>query len=954
VTFTATGTTYTPAAGFSGSDSYQYTIEDPAHHAASAWVHVTVGNAAPAFTSAADNSSQSLSPGATPRAVAAVDPNLADTVTYTATGTLPVGVALAPGGTFSGTVKLAGTFTLTVTATDNHGATAMHTLVIVVAQVGPVAGDDTDATAYLTAKAIDVLANDTDANGDPRTVSAVGGAAHGTVTFTATGVTYTPAAGFSGTDTFDYTVSDGAGSDVGTVTVTVANAQPAFTAATTNDVQDVAPGSTPLPVAASDPNTTDVLTYDVASGTLPAGMTLGSGGSFSGKAKAAGDYAVTIEVLDGNGGRDTTDLLLRVPNVAPTAVADGALTGTATSVTTSVLTNDSDANGDPITVTGLTNGSHGAVTFTPTTTTYTPNATYAGSDSYTYTISDGRLTATATVVISVSNAAPVFTGSADNTAQHVAPGSTPASLVATDANNDPLTYSLTSGALPLGVSVGNDGSFTGTVARAGTYRATFSVDDGRGGTAATALVITVDNLAPTAVDDTATTTYTSAVTTSVLANDSDANGDPLTVVGLGVPSHGTVSLSNGQPTYTPFAGYSGPDSYTYVVSDGALSARGTVTVSVTLPELPPIAADDSASTAYLTPVDVDVLANDTDPNGTLPTVVGVTQPAHGTAAFTATGTRYVPAAGFSGTDTYTYTISDGTLTGLDTGTVTVTVGNASPAFTADVTNDQQDVEPGATPVNVVAVDPNAADLLTYTRTGGALPAGMLLTSTGGFTGTALVAGDFTVTITVRDGNGGSDSTVLTLHVADRAPIVVDDSATTASGAAVTTDVLANDRDPNGKPLLLSTATDGAHGTVVTGPTGTTYTPAAGYAGTDTYTYTASDGTLTSVGTVRVSISNAPPAFDPATTTNAAQTVLPGAVPVPLVAGDPNSDPLTFAAAPGSLPPGITLNPDGTFGGAAAGRGTYPVTVTVTDGSATDSIILTITVPNLPPALTASA
>ena len=170
------------------------------------------------------------------------------------------------------------------------------------------------------------------------------------------------------------------------------------------------------------------------------------------------------------------------------------------------------------------------------------------------------------------------------------------------------------------------------------------------------------NRSPVAGDDTATTALDTAVTLSVLANDSDPDGDALTVTGTTTPAHGSATANaNNTVTYTPAAGYSGPDSFSYTISDGHGGAdTGLVSLTVSPGNRPPSASNDTLTTSVDVPATVSVLANDTDPDGDALTVTGASTPANGTTVVNANGSiTYTPAAGYVGTDSFTYTISDG-------------------------------------------------------------------------------------------------------------------------------------------------------------------------------------------------------------------------------------------------------------------------------------------------------
>ena len=186
------------------------------------------------------------------------------------------------------------------------------------------------------------------------------------------------------------------------------------------------------------------------------------------------------------------------------------------------------------------------------------------------------------------------------------------------------------------------------------------------------------NTAPTAVDDTSSTAEDTPVDINVVANDTDADGDTLSVTAVTTPSNGTTAIVSGSATtvtYTPNANYNGTDSFTYTVSDGNDTDTGTVNLTVTAVNDPPVAVNDSASTDEDTAVDINVVSNDTDVEGDTLSVTQVTTPSNGAAAITPGGTTtvtYTPDTGFIGTDSFTYTVSDGTDT--DNGTVTITIG----------------------------------------------------------------------------------------------------------------------------------------------------------------------------------------------------------------------------------------------------------------------------------------
>ena len=143
----------------------------------------------------------------------------------------------------------------------------------------------------------------------------------------------------------------------------------------------------------------------------------------------------------------------------------------------------------------------------------------------------------------------------------------------------------------------------------------------------TTVSISITDTPPVAVDDTASTDEDTAVAISVLANDTDADNDPLTVVGASDGIYGTTVVNgDGTVTYTPNAGFSGTDSFVYAIDDGYGNiAYATVTVTVNHVNHPPIAVNDGATVYMDTSGSIDVLANDSDPDNDPLSVIAVTQ-----------------------------------------------------------------------------------------------------------------------------------------------------------------------------------------------------------------------------------------------------------------------------------------------------------------------------------------
>ena len=596
--------------------------------------------------------------------------------------------------------------------------------------------------------------------------------------------------------------------------------------------------------------------------------------------QAAGHF-----VIQDPPGNRTPDFKVSVPyrrtpppppptNAPPLAVDDAAQTAEDTLVTIAVLTNDSDPDGDTLTVAGVSEPAHGTAVLTETgAVRYTPESNFNGTDRFTYVVGDGSgLTAQAAVDVTVLpvNDPPEAVDDAAETAED-----TPVNIAVldndSDPDGDPLTVAEVS-APAHGTAVLTE---TGAVRYTpepnfnGTDRFTYVVGDGSGLTAQAAVDVTVlpVNDPPEAVDDAAETAEDTPVTIAVLDNDSDPDGDPLTVAEVSAPAHGTAVLTEaGTVQYAPEPDYHGPDRFTYVVSSGSgLTAQAAVDVTVRPVDDPPEAVDDAAQTAEDTLVTIAVLANDSDPDGDTLTVAGVSEPAHGTAVLTETGAvRYTPEPNFNGTDRFTYVVGDGSgLTAQAAVDVTVLPVNDPPEAVDDAAETAEDT---LVTIAVLANDSDPdGDTLTVAEVSEPAHGTAVLTETGAvrYTPEPNFNGTDRFTYVVGDGSGltaqaAVDVTVLPVN---DPPEAVDDAAETAEDTPVNIAVLDNDSDPDGDPLTVAEVSAPAHGTAVLTEAGTVqYAPEPDYHGPDRFTYVVSSGSgLTAQAAVDVTVR---PANDP--------------------------------------------------------------------------------------------
>ncbi len=350
--------------------------------------------------------------------------------------------------------------------------------------------------------------------------------------------------------------------------------------------------------------------------------------------------------------------------------------------------------------------------------------------------------------------------------------------------------------------------------------------------------------------------------------------DTLSVTSATDPPNGTAVVNGDNTiTYTPDAGYNGSDSFDYTVSDGhGGTDTATVNVTVSSENDTPVAVDDSATTPEDTAVSVTVLANDSDPDADTLGVTGATDPANGSVTVNGDNTiTYTPDANYSGADSFDYTISDGN-GGTDTATVSITVtpANDAPVANNSATGTNEDqVLNMPTPGLLGHVTDADADPCTVSLVDPPAHGGVVVNANGSFTYTPNANWSGTDSFTYRAWDGTAFSNTASMNVAvspvNDAPVAVDDSASTPSGHCRQRHRALRTTPTSTRTRSLSRARRRRpHGAaVVNGDNTVTYTPTAGYHGSDSFDYTISDGHGgTDTGIVNVTIQ--PPAAHPAT------------------------------------------------------------------------------------------
>jgi large repetitive protein len=772
----------------------------------------------------------------------------------------------------------------------------------------PVANNDTASGQTNRPLQIDVLANDTDADNDILSLIATpitSPPLHGRADrISRTSVSYTPGNGFTGTDRFQYEIGDGHGRRARAwVTVTIADTNHPPVAV--NDSASTT-GTNPITinVTANDSDPDGDLPMLISSPivTAPAHGTAskvsGSEIVYTPAANFIGTDSFVYEIGDGNGKRARATVTVTVvdANQNPVASDDAATTTPGTLITINVTANDSDPDGDPVTLIAspiVTAPAHGTATkISASSITYKPATGYGGTDTFRYEIADGRgKRSQANVVVTISstgggNRNPVAVN--DSVSIH-RDNSIDVNVTANDSDpdNDPVT--LITAPVIVAPAHGTATKLSGSTIRytpatgfAGSDTFQYEVGDGRGlrSRAWVSISVTDTNNRPVAVSDTARVAPGNVISINVTANDSDPDHDTVSLISNCIsfpPTHGTATkLSATNIQYTPAAGWTGVDHFQYEIGDGhGARARAWVDVTTTyaaawaafeIDNAPPLAQNDRVVSAT-SETPLNILTNDDDPDHdylALSSAAIVTQPQFGSVRrISDTVIGYTPGSGFTGNDAFEYeTVDPNGTTSRAWVAVRVPAVNEAPIARADAYTVPSSREALFDPTK----NDSDTDLDEVVLTEGALvsqPGHGLVRRVSahvlGYTPDAGYIGTDAFQYEVTDTNGAQAQATITLNVTNQniGPVAVNDSFTTDAGVAVALPLLANDSDANGDALRVVSSLQPAHGSVTWDPDPTApgvYTPAPGWYGIDTFTYTISDAAgLESTATVTITV-----------------------------------------------------------------------------------------------------
>ncbi|WP_373912999.1 tandem-95 repeat protein [Vibrio parahaemolyticus] len=873
--------------------------------------------------------------------------------------------------------------------------------------------------------------------------------------------TITPTADWNGKETITFTAKDPSGESVSqTVNFTVAPVVD-IEADSTNVVEDT---PTIINVLGNDTfeGKDKVVSLDAENGPKNGTVIVNNDGTvtYTPNDNYVGKDTFTYIVTSGGVSESTTVEVNVTPvNDAPVAKDDIATTQEDTAVTIDVLPNDTDVDGDKLSIQSASvPEAQGKVEIVDGKLVFTPAENFHGDAEITYTLTDGALTDQATVNVTVNavNDTPVVESNlADQTlAEDFTPYTIDLNTAFSDVDNvdGELTFSVSGNSNVL-VSIENGiATISPTADWNGSEILTFKATDPSGESISQTVNFTVAPVADI-VGDKATVVEDTPTIIKVLGNDTFEGGDQ--VVSLDTnngPANGTVSVNpDGSVTYTPNDNYHGTDSFTYIVTSGGVSESTTVNVDVTPVNDAPVAKDDIATTQEDTAVTIDALPNDTDADGDNLSIESASVPKEqGTVEVVDGKLVFTPAENFNGDAEITYTVTDSELTDEAKVTVTVNPVNDMPTIKVDavesitedavntdtvvatltvrdtdtpedqltvslennsngyfvlignevkltqagvdaVNNDELNlkdltisasVSDGVNPTandsdslvvnrvndaptveNAIADQELSEDFATYTidlndafkDSDSALNfsvsgnSNVLVSIENGIATISPTAdwnGSETLTFTATDPSGESISQRVDFTVASVADIVAD-KATVVEDTPTIIKVLGNDTfEGDGKVVSLDANNGPANGTVSVNPDGSvTYTPNDNYHGTDSFTYIVTSGGVSESTTVSVDVTpvnDAPVAKDDIATTQEDTVVTIDVLPNDT---DVDGDKLSIQSATVPEAQGKVEIVDGklVFTPAENFNGDAEITYTVTDGQLTDEAKVTVTV-----------
>ena len=717
----------------------------------------------------------------------------------------------------------------------------------------PIANDDSVQTPYETKVIIDVLSNDSDIDGDSLNIVSITSPSNGKAVIVDGKIEYTPNSGFSGVDSFSYTIDDGNGKNsVAEVNITVEEKPNSAPIASDDNISVDEDNSILIDVLSNDSDEdgdnltiTNVTTPNSGSAVIKDGRI-----EYTPNSNFNGSDRFSYTISDSNGAESNATVNIDVISIndEPIAKDDNITLNEDSSILIDILGNDSDIDGDSLSIKILSNPKNGAISLENGKVKYTPKDNFYGVDTFSYVVNDGTVDSNeANVTINVLdvNDAPIAKG---DLAVVNEDNSTLIDVLSNDSDIEGDTLAINSVDVPKnGSAIIEDGKirYTPNSNFNGNDTFLYEVVDARGAKSYGEVNVTVVavNDAPIANDDSVQTPYETKVIIDVLSNDSDIDGDSLSIKSLTLPKNGSVSIENGKIEYTPNSGFSGEDNFSYIIDDGNVESNSAV-VTINVKEQndnAPVANNDNVVIDEDSSILIDVLDNDSDEDKDSLKIVNITTPNNGVAVIKDGKIEYTPDSNFYGDDSFEYEIeNNNTLKSKATVNIKVNPINDIPiakddnisidedsSILIDVLNNDFDEDNDTLEIKSITQPSNGIATIENNR--------IKYTPKDNFNGVD------SFNYTISDGIAEISAKVnIKIDSINDEPIAKDDEFVTKEDRAIILDVLSNDSDIDGDSLSIKSVEYANNGRVKIDNNKIEYIPNSNFNGEDSFSYSVVD------------------------------------------------------------------------------------------------------------------
>ncbi|HEY3760509.1 MAG TPA: tandem-95 repeat protein [Verrucomicrobiae bacterium] len=892
-----TNVLFTPTTNFLGTATIGYTIIDNIGGTNSSLISITVTNIAPLANpltnSITENTTNTFSP-------------LTNDVVVTPGGTLTIvsvsptnGTATIVGGTnvvFAPTTNFLGTTTIGYTITDGIGGTNSSLITVIVTNIPPIANPDNYNVAENTGSTLAPLNNDiVETPGGSLSIISVA-PANGTASIIGgTNVLFTPLTNFLGTATIGYTITDGiGGTNSSLITITVTNIAPLANLLTNSITENTTNTFSPLTndVVVTPGGILTVVSVNPTNGT--ATIIGGTNVLFVPTTDFLGTATIGYTITDGIGGTNSSLITVIVTNIPPIANPDTYNVLENTGSTLSPLNNDVvETPGGTLSIISVSPTNGTTTIIGGTNVLFTPTTNFLGTATIGYTITDNiGGTNSSLITITVTNRPPLANPETNSVTENTSNTFSPLTNDVVVTPGGTLTIVSVSPTNGIATIIGGTNVlFTPTTNFLGTATISYTITDGIGGTNSSLITVIVTNIPPLANPDAYGVTENTSNTLLPLNNDIvETPGGNLSIIFV-TPTNGTASIIGGTNVlFTPTTNFLGTATIGYTITDGIGGTnRSLITIAVT--NIPPLANPDFYLAPENTSITTSPLTNDVvqTPGGTL-RIVSLA-PTNGIVSIVSgTNVLFTPTTNFLGTATIGYTITDG-IGGTNSSLITVTVTNRPPLANPDTYNVTENTTNTLTPLSNDVVQTPGGTLIIISVS----PTNGTATILGGTNVSFVPSNDFlgtaTIGYTIIDNVGGTNSSLVTITVTNRAPLANPDAYSMGENTTNTLTPLFNDvlETPGGTLTIISVSPTNGTATIV-GGTNVTFVPTLSFIGTATIGYTITDGIGgTNSSLITVMVTNRPPTANPQNLMTPANTPLP----ITLTGNDPQSLPLTY-------------------------------------------------------------